>query len=266
MILVFVMPLGFGQWTIREDDTSRSLIAPEHWGFFIWNIPLIMYCCCCCCCWVASVVSNSVQPQRRQPTKLHRPWDSPGKNTGVGCHFLLQCMKVKNESEVAQSCLTLHNPMDCSLPASSVHGILQARVLEWGVIAYSGLPVITNSRSSPKPTSIELVMPFNYLSSSVIPFSSCPQSFPASESLLMNWLFASSDQSIGASVNINEYLGLISLRIDWFNLLAVQGTFKSSPASKFEANIGRNYYIMVCIASHLQASEYIGSVFPPCFL
>ena len=101
---------------------------------------------------------------------------------------------------------------------------------------------------------------------SVIPFSSCPQSFPASESLLMSWLFASSDQSIGASVNINEYLGLISLRIDWFNLLAVQGTFKSSPASKFEANIGRNYYIMVCIASHLQAFEYIGSVFPPCFL
>ena len=97
MILVFVMPLGFGQWTIREDDTSRSLIAPEHWGFFIWNIPLIMYCCCCCCCWVASVVSNSVQPQRRQPTKLHRPWDSPGKNTGVGCHFLLWCMKVKSE-------------------------------------------------------------------------------------------------------------------------------------------------------------------------
>ena len=104
------------------------------------------------------------------------------------------------------------------------------------------------------------------ISPSVTPFSSCLQSFPASESLLMNWLFASSDQSIGASVNINEYLGLISLRIDWFNLLAVQGTFKSSPASKFEANIGRNYYIMVCIASHLQAFEYIGSVFPPCFL
>ena len=59
-----------------------------------------------------------------------RPWDSPGKNTGVGCHFLLQCMKVKNESEVAQSCLTLSDPMDCSLPGSSVHGIFQARVLE----------------------------------------------------------------------------------------------------------------------------------------
>ena len=79
-------------------------------------------------------MSNSVRPQRRQPTRLPRPWDPPGKNIGVGCHFLLQCMKVKSESEVAQSCLTLHNPMDCSLPGSSVHGIFQARVLEWGVI------------------------------------------------------------------------------------------------------------------------------------
>ncbi|XDA81446.1 hypothetical protein R6Z07F_011376 [Ovis aries] len=66
-----------------------------------------------------------------------RPWDSPGKNTGVGCHFLLQCMKVKRESEVAQSCPTLCNPMDCSLPGSSIHGIFQARVLEWGAIAFS---------------------------------------------------------------------------------------------------------------------------------
>ena len=65
------------------------------------------------------------------------PWDSPGKNTGVGCHFLLQCMKVKNESEVAQSCAALHDPMDCSLPGSSVHGISQARVLEWVAIAFS---------------------------------------------------------------------------------------------------------------------------------
>ena len=75
-------------------------------------------------------------PHRRQPTRLPRPWDSPGKNAGVGCHFLLQCMKVKSESEVAQSCLTLSDPMDCSLPGSSVHGIFQARVLEWGAIAF----------------------------------------------------------------------------------------------------------------------------------
>ena len=65
------------------------------------------------------------------------PWDSPGKNTGVGCHFLLQCMKVKSESEVAQICLTCSDPMDCSLPGSSIHGIFQARVLEWGAIAFS---------------------------------------------------------------------------------------------------------------------------------
>ena len=75
---------------------------------------------------------------RRQPTRLPHPWDSPGKNTGVGCHFRLQCMKVKSESEVTQSCLTLSNPMDCSLPGSSVHGIFEARVLEWSAIAFSG--------------------------------------------------------------------------------------------------------------------------------
>ena len=71
------------------------------------------------------------------PPGLPRPWDSPGKNTGVGCHFLLQCMKGKSESEVAQSCPTLSDPMDCSLPGSSIHGIFQARVLEWGAIAFS---------------------------------------------------------------------------------------------------------------------------------
>ena len=82
-------------------------------------------------------MSDSVQPRRRQPTRLPRPWDSPGKNTGVGCHFPLQCMKVKSESEVVQSYLTLSDLMDCSLPGSSVHGILQARGLEWGAIAFS---------------------------------------------------------------------------------------------------------------------------------
>ena len=82
-------------------------------------------------------MSDSVQLHRRQPTRLLCPWDSLGKNTGVGCHFLLQCMKVKSESEVAQSCRTLSDPMDCSLPGSSVHGIFQARVLEWVAIAFS---------------------------------------------------------------------------------------------------------------------------------
>ena len=94
-----------------------------HWA--TWQAPITTY---CSCCWVTSVVSDSVRPHRRQPTRMLRPWDSPGKNTGVGCHFLLQCMKVK--SEVAQSCPTLSDPMDCSLPGSSIHGIFQARVLE----------------------------------------------------------------------------------------------------------------------------------------
>ena len=88
----------------------------------------------CCCC---SVVFDSVRPHRRQPNRLLCPWDSPGKNTGVGCHFLLQCIKVKNESEVIQSCPTLRDPMDCSLPGSSVPGILQARVLKWVAITFS---------------------------------------------------------------------------------------------------------------------------------
>ena len=82
-------------------------------------------------------MSDSVRLHRRQPTRLLRPWDSPGQNTGVGCHFLLQYMKEKSESEVTQSCPTLCDPMDCSLPGSSVHGIFQARVLEWGAIAFS---------------------------------------------------------------------------------------------------------------------------------
>ena len=82
-------------------------------------------------------MSDSVRPHRQQPTRLPHPWDSPGKNTGVGCHFLLQCRKVKRESEVAQSCLTLSDPMGCSLPGSSIRGIFQARVLEWGAIAFS---------------------------------------------------------------------------------------------------------------------------------
>ena len=82
-------------------------------------------------------MSDSVQPHRQKPTRLPDPLDSQGKNTGVGCHFLLQCIKVKSESEVAQPCLTLIDPMDCSLPGSAIHGIFQARVLEWGAIAFS---------------------------------------------------------------------------------------------------------------------------------
>ena len=84
-------------------------------------------------------MSDSVRPRRWQSIRLLCPWDSPGKNTGAGCHFLLQCMKVKSGSEVAQSCLTPSDPMDCSLPDSSIHGIFQARVLEWGATAFSNI-------------------------------------------------------------------------------------------------------------------------------
>ena len=124
-VLEFYWSHCSGMWKVLGQDRSLS---PVH------EPP-----CCCCCCQVASVVSDSVQPHRWQPISIPRPWDSPGKNTGVGCHFLLLCMKVKSESEVAQSCPTLSNSMDCRLPGSSVHGIFQARVLEWGAIAFSGL-------------------------------------------------------------------------------------------------------------------------------
>ena len=90
------------------------------------------------------------------PTRLPCPWDSSGKNTGVGCQFLLQCMKVKSESEVAQWCLTLHDPMDCSIPGSSIHEIFQARVLEWGAIAFSAYEalVVNNSPTSAEDASL----------------------------------------------------------------------------------------------------------------
>ena len=93
-------------------------------------------------------MSDSVQPHRRQPTRLPRPWDSPGKNTGVGCHFLLQCMKGKGESEVAQLCSTRSDRVDCSLPGSSVHGIFQARVLEWAAIAFC-IPLLVEKQIRP---------------------------------------------------------------------------------------------------------------------
>ena len=86
-------------------------------------------------------MSDSVRPHGLQPTRLLCPWDSPGTNIGVGCHFLLQCMKVESESEIAQSCPTFSDPMDCSLPGSSIHGIFQATVLEWGAIAFSSGPI-----------------------------------------------------------------------------------------------------------------------------
>ena len=134
-------PLGLtGLISLLSKGLSRvfsSTTVQKHQFFSaqasLWpNSPI--HTCCCCCRQVTSIVSDSVRPHRQQPTRLHCPQDSPGKNTGVGCHFLLQCMKVKSEREVAQSCPTLYIPMDCSPPGSSIHGIFQARVLEWVAI------------------------------------------------------------------------------------------------------------------------------------
>ena len=131
--------------TIVSPSIYHEMMGPDAIIFVFWMLsfkPAFSLVsrerlCSCCCCWVASVVSDFVRPHRQQPSRLPSPWDSPGKNTGVDCHFLLQCMKVKSESEVAQSCPTLRDRMDCSLPGSSVHGIFQTRVLGWGAIAFS---------------------------------------------------------------------------------------------------------------------------------
>ena len=132
-------------------------------------------------------------------TRLPHPLDSPGKNNGVGCHFLLQYMKVKSESEVAQSCPTLCNPRDCNLPGSSVHGIFQARVLEWGAIAFSTL-LLSSIFSSIRVFSNESVLRIRWPNYWSFSFSISPS---------------------------NEYSGLIYFRMDWLGLLAIQGTLKS---------------------------------------
>ena len=128
-----------------------------------------------------------MQPHRRKPTRLPHPWDSPGKNTGVGCHFLLQCMKVKSEREVTQSCPTLSNPMDCSLTGSSVHGIFQARVLEGGAIAFS----LTD------PT------------------------FFKTSALLVNWVFPLASAFLGGSISASEsvmWVRILALLVEKFAL------------------------------------------------
>ena len=117
-----------------DHTRSNSLNTVPSWlrDIKMETLSCSHHCCCCCCCEVTSVVAHSMRPHRRQPTRLCYPWDSPGKNTGVGCHFLLQCMKVKSGSEAAQLCLTFSDPKDCSPPGSSAHGVFQ--VLQWGVI------------------------------------------------------------------------------------------------------------------------------------
>ena len=106
-------------------------------------------------------MSNTGWSHRQQPIRLPCPWDSPGKNTGVGCHFLPQWMKVKSESEDIQSCPSLSDPMDCSLPGFSVHGIFQARVLEWGAIAFSDIRhYLASYQSNHWKTSSATIMSF----------------------------------------------------------------------------------------------------------
>ena len=186
------------------------------------------------------------------PTRLRHPWDSPSKNTGAGCHFLLQCMKVKSENEVAQSCPTLSDAMDCSAPGSSIHEIFQAGVLEWGAIALTLIQfshsVVTNSSrphgpqhtrprcSSPTPRVYSNSYPLRQWchptnSSSVVPFLLPPSIFPSiwvfpNESVLrIRWpKYWSFSFIISPS---DEYSGLISFRMDWLDLLVVQGTLKS---------------------------------------
>ena len=129
--------------SFSDRSGKHAKLVPAHWRGSRKNtraMRVVLYACLSGLIMLLlsrSVVSDSVRPHRRQPTRLCCPWDSPGKNTGVGCHFLLQCMKVNSESEVTQSCPTLSDPMDCSLPGSSAHWIFQARVLEWVAIAFS---------------------------------------------------------------------------------------------------------------------------------
>ena len=146
LVLTLIQPNKLHMYLLENlgnFNIAHFRILKNYWKLIDIIITLWIWIFCFClavmdlCCYAASVMSDSVRPHRRQPTRLLFPWDSPGKNTGVGCHFLLQCIKVKSESEVVQSCLTLSDPMYCSLPGSSVHGIFQTRVLEWDAIAFS---------------------------------------------------------------------------------------------------------------------------------
>ena len=136
-------------WGHKESDTTERL-TELNWIFHYIYVYMYQLLYLFICWWTSRLFQclpaatkslhlclTLCDPHRWQPIRLRHTWDSPGKNTGVGCHFLLQYKKVKIESEVVQLCPTLGDPMDCSLPGFSVHGIFQARVLEWGAIAFS---------------------------------------------------------------------------------------------------------------------------------
>ena len=143
----------------KENDSKWKKKVRSHCSLrfnqYMWLI--------CCCRYVTSVMSDSVRPHRRQPTRLPRPWDSPGKNTGVGCHFLLQCVIVKRESEVAQSCST-QQPRGLQLTRLLYPWDFQARVLEWGAIAFSSgeyIPALFGTALySVVPGLFALIVPF----------------------------------------------------------------------------------------------------------
>ena len=124
-------------------------------------------------------MSDSVRPHSRQPNRLLCPWDSPGKSTGVGCHFLLQCMKVKSKSEVAQSCQTLSDPVDCSLPGSSIQGIFQAGVLESVTIAFSVCALEHNIYLSLSPLLLLLLSRFSCVRLCATPWTAAHQAPPS---------------------------------------------------------------------------------------
>ena len=207
--------------------------------------------------------------------RLPLPWDSPGKNAGVGDHFLLQCVKVKSESEVTQSCPALSDPTDCGPPGSSVHGIFQARVLEWGAIAFSSSDASVSFKNTEKAivvvqllscvqlfvnswtaacqasvlhylpefaqTQANWVSDAPTISSSVIPFSSCPQSFPASGSFPKSWFFRSGGQSIGVSASASVLPMTIQnwspLGLTGWISLQFKGLSESSPTPQFKSII-----------------------------
>ena len=139
-------------FVLELKNSSIPLSYPKHIlpkvypSCYIYCKTLVLHCTISYCVTIICMFMSAAKSLQLCPTLCNpiggnpqgspHPWDSPGKNTGVGCHFLLQCMKVKSEGEVAQSCPTLSDPMDCSLPGYSIHGIFQARVLEWGAMVY----------------------------------------------------------------------------------------------------------------------------------
>ena len=137
------------QFLGREDPLEKDMAT--HSSILAWRIPwpeepgrlesirlqesdMTQQLNQCCCCYVTSVMSHSVQPHRHKPTRLPHPWDSPGKNTGVGCHFLLQCVEVKSESEVASRVRLLATPWTAAYQAPPSTGF--SRQEYW-----SGLPL-----------------------------------------------------------------------------------------------------------------------------